>query len=159
MDAGRPALAARLARRPDYRPLLLLLPAAAFLALFYFYPLGAILRASLARAQAGPWSAFALTLTSPTYLSILGFTFYQAVLSTLATLALGLPGAYLFARYRFRGQGLLRALTGVPFVLPTLVVAAAFNALLGPRGWVNLGLMAAFHLPAPPLQLLSTLGL
>jgi thiamine transport system permease protein len=35
------------------------------------------------------------------------------------------------ARYDFRGKSLLMALTGIPFVLPTLVVAAAFNALLG----------------------------
>ena len=44
-----------------------------------------------------------------------------------------MPGAYLFARYRFRGRRVLWALTIVPFVLPTVVVGAAFLALLGPR--------------------------
>jgi thiamine transport system permease protein len=43
----------------------------------------------------------------------------------------------LFARYDFRGKSLLRALTAIPFMLPTVVVAAGFNALLGPRGLVN----------------------
>ena len=37
----------------------------------------------------------------------------------------------------FRGKSLLRALTTIPFVLPTMVVAAAFTALLGPRGHLN----------------------
>ncbi len=63
----------------------------------------------------------------------------------------------MLARFEFRGKSLLRALTGIPFVLPTLVVAMAFNALLGPRGWVNGLLMAAFDLPAPPIQFINTL--
>ena len=67
----------------------------------------------------------------------LRFTFYQAILSTLLTLLLGLPSAYLFARYDFRGKSLLRAMTAVPFMLPTVVVAAAFNSLLGTRGLIH----------------------
>ena len=69
------------------------------------------------------------------------FTLYQAILSTLLTLALGLPVAFLFARYDFHGKSFLRTLTAIPFMLPTVVVAAGFTALLGPRGWVNIGLM------------------
>jgi thiamine transport system permease protein len=49
-------------------------------------------------------------------------------------------------------------LTTIPFVLPTLVVANAFTALLGPRGIVNEGLMALLPLDTPPLQLQHTLG-
>ena len=136
----------------------LLLPGMAFLALFYFYPLGAILQTSLARAEAGLLGAVAEVAGSPVFRSVIGFTFYQAALSTLATLAVGLPGAYLFARFSFRGQSLLRALTAVPFVLPTLVVAAGFNALLGPRGWVNLALMALLDRQTPPVPFINTLG-
>jgi thiamine transport system permease protein len=136
----------------------LLAPAAVFLALFYFYPLGAMAQTSLARAETGLLDTLASVLATPALRSIFGFTVFQAALSTLATLAVGLPGAYWLARYRFRGQALLRALTAVPFVLPTLVVAAGFNALLGPRGWLNLGLMAALDLSAPPLNLTNSLG-
>ncbi len=46
---------------------------------------------------------------------------------------------------------------GIPFVMPTLVVGAAFNALLGSRGWVNLGLMELFNLTNPPIQFTNTL--
>ncbi len=137
---------------------MLALPAAIFLAVFYFYPMAAILTASFARATGGAGGAIAAVLGTPGNLKVIGFTFYQATLSTIITLAVGLPGAYLLARYRFRGQGLLRALTAVPFVLPTLVVAAGFNALLGPRGWVNLGLMSVLDLPKPPINVVNTLG-
>lgn len=41
--------------------------------------------------------------------------------------------------------------------MPTLVVAAAFNALLGPNGWVNLGLMNFLNLSVPPLKLTNTI--
>ncbi len=129
----------------------------AFLLVFYFYPLGSILRVSLARGQSGILAQFIQALASPTTSSVLWFTAWQAALSTLLTLIIGLPGAYLLARYTFRGKGLLLALTTIPFVLPTVVVAAAFNALLGPRGWVNLGLMEWLDLSNPPIRFINTL--
>ena len=36
--------------------------------------------------------------------------------------------------------------------VPTLVVAAAFNALLGPRGWLNTLLMDWFNLSRAPIR-------
>jgi len=128
-----------------------------FLGLFYFYPLGSILGISLTRSQAGLLDPFIQALKSASIRSVLWFTIWQAILSTLLTLLVGLPGAFLLARYEFRGKSLIRALTGIPFVMPTLVVAAAFNALLGPRGWANLGLMSLFNLESPPIQFTNSL--
>lgn len=132
------------------RFLLWLLPLG-FIGLFFFYPLGRILTYSFDLSVLTPEN---LHLTG----SVLLFTLYQAVLSTLLTLLLGLPAAYLFARFDFPGKALLRALTAVPFMLPTVVVAAGFNALLGPRGWLNLGLMNMFGLETAPVQFVGTLG-
>jgi thiamine transport system permease protein len=129
-----------------------------FLILFYFYPMGSILKASFARSQGGLAAPFLEALASPAERGILWFTIWQAALSTALTLIVGLPGAYLLARFDFRGKSLIRALTGIPFVMPTLVVAAAFNALLGPSGWINLGLMSLFKLSQPPIQFIDTLG-
>jgi thiamine transport system permease protein len=101
-----------------------------FLLIAFFYPLSRILGLTF-----DP-----ITLTSENLRlasDVLLFTFYQAALSTLLTLLLGLPSAYLFARYDFPGKSLLRALTAVPFMLPTVVVAAGFSALLGPRGLIH----------------------
>ncbi len=129
----------------------------AFLGIFYFYPLGSIL--SLSFSRGGGWLQPLIEVFSNSALrGVVGFTFWQATLSTLLTLALGLPAAYLLARYKFRGKSLLRALSGVPFVLPTLVVAAAFDALLGPRGWVNQAAMVLFGLGSPPIQFVNTFG-
>lgn len=86
------------------------------------------------------------------------FTFYQAGLSMAITLLIGLPGAYLFSRYKFKGKGLLRAASTIPFIMPTVVVAASFNALLGPKGLLNFALMKTFALDNPPIMLLNTLG-
>ena len=138
--------------------LLLWLAPLAFLGLFYFFPLGSILQISFARAGDHPGAPLLESLASSSVRKLLGFTLWQATLSTLLTLALGLPGAYLLARFTFRGKSLIQALSGIPFVLPTLVVAAAFNALLGPRGWVNLALMDIFNLAQPPIQFVNTFG-
>jgi thiamine transport system permease protein len=124
---------------------------AAFFGVFFFYPLASILGITL---------DFSLldgnTLKSAW--EVLSFTLYQAFLSTLLTFLLGFPAAYLFARFTFPGKALLRALTAVPFMLPTVVVAAGFNALLGPRGWINLGLMHILRTASPPIPFVGTLG-
>jgi thiamine transport system permease protein len=125
-----------------------------FLAIFFFYPLGRILWLGLNPVSFRTLRPSEFLLTSHTFY----FTFYQAILSTLLTLALGLPAAYLFARFDFPGKSLLRALTAIPFMLPTVVVAAGFNALLGPRGWLNLGLMDYFHFQTPPIAFIGTFG-
>jgi thiamine transport system permease protein len=137
--------------------LLLWIPPLIFLALFYVYPMGSILGTSLARSTGSAFDPFMDVIKSASIRSAIAFTFYQAILSTLFTLILGLPVAYLMSHYQFRGKSLVQALTGVPFVLPAIVVAAAFNALLGPRGWINLWLMSLFDLPLPPIQFTNTL--
>jgi thiamine transport system permease protein len=143
--------------KPRLAPLALWLIPLAFMAVFYFYPLASIFRLSFARSEAGLLGPFIEAFQSATIRSALWFTLWQAGVSTLLTLVIGLPGAYLLARYDFRGKTLLRALTAIPFIMPTLVVAAAFNALLGPRGWVNLALMDLFDLPAPPIRFIYTI--
>ena len=123
-----------------------------FLAVFFFLPLGAVFRLAVESWAGGTLINWGRVLRP------LGFTFWQAGLSTLLTLVVGLPAAYVFARFEFPGKRLLRVLTTLPFILPTVVVAASFNALLGPRGGLNLLLMNAFGLDTPPIQVLNTLG-
>ena len=125
-----------------------------FLVLFYFLPLGEIARVSLVRLDLDqPGSLVNWRMVGST----LGFTIFQALLSTLLTVLLGLPAAYLFSRYQFKGKELLRVASTLPFILPTVVAAAGFNALIGPRGWINLLLMRVLNLSEPPLVILNTL--
>jgi thiamine transport system permease protein len=144
----------RMGRVVRLAPLLPWLGVFTFLGVFFFYPLARILWLGLNPASlvAIPPNSFLVARQA------LFFTLYQSILSTLLTLAFGLPVAFLFARYDFRGKVFLRTLTAIPFMLPTVVVAAGFTALLGPRGWVNIALMRLFGLETPPIIFAGTLG-
>jgi thiamine transport system permease protein len=135
------------------RWLFYLLPLA-FLAYFFFFPLGRILQVSFRSAGEGTIREL---LTSAYFWRVLWFTTWQATISTLLTLLIGLPLAYLFAHYEFRGKTVLRALTTIPFVLPTVVVAVAFSALLGPSGLLNNALQDIFALDSPPIRWQQTI--
>lgn len=106
----------------------------------------------------GNWESARLVklISTPVYGRILWFTTWQAALSTVLTLLLALPGAYVFSRFNFFGKQLLQALLTVPFVLPTVVTAAAFRALLGSNGLLNTWLMAGFDLSQPLIKIEQT---
>ncbi|MGA9276309.1 ABC transporter permease [Ilumatobacter sp.] len=62
--------------------------------------------------------------------SIVWFTTWQAVVSTSLTVVIGLAPAWVIARFDFAGRRLLIGLLTAIFVLPTVVMGAAFLALL-----------------------------
>ena len=137
----------------------LFIPALAFLGIFFFYPLAAVLVKSFA-AEGRLNLAPAASLWRVSYCGrALWFTTWQDTASTALTLALGMPAAFVFARYRFPGKSLLRSLTTIPFVMPAMVVATAFTALLGPRGLINSRLMDWLDLSQPPIRLQQTIWL
>jgi thiamine transport system permease protein len=126
-----------------------------FMALFFYAPLAAVFGRM---AQGFSAAGLGRTDAAGYLLRVLGFTLWQALLSTVLTLALGLPAAWIFARLRFPGKHALHILITLPFILPTVVAASAFSALLGPGGWANQLLMALFGLSQPPIQFMNTLG-
>jgi thiamine transport system permease protein len=138
--------------------LLLLLAPIGFLLLFFYLPLGSVLVGGVT----DPGGRFSLgilksLLGDPYYLRIIGFTVWQAILSTVLSVLMGLPGAYLLARYDFRGKGLIQALTTVPFVLPSIIVVLGFVRFFGNNGILNRFLMSLFGLDEPPLRILYSL--
>lgn len=141
------------AGRQNLPRFLLLIPPLLFLLLFYFYPLLKIFLLSFTEDVPGRGQGFRKLLQSTHYLRIFWFTFWQAAVSAVLTLILALPGAYVFARFRFPGKKFLQAFSTVPFVLPTVVVAAAFQSLLGPKGIFNQCLIRLFDLSAPPVAM------
>ena len=130
-----------------------------FLGVFYIYPLLALFDLSLRPDGALDLSAFVRLLSSDYYRGTLIFTVYQALISTVATVALALPCAFVFARFRFPGKQLLLSLATLPFVLPTVVVALAFAVVLGDGGLLNDLLRTLFSLDYSPIQLERTLTL
>ena len=132
-------------RRPA-RALALALPAlgvGAFMALFFVWPIGGVIARGL--GGSGPAEVLGDVLGSPSQRSVIWFTVWQAAVSTVLTVAVALPAAGAMARLNFRGQRLLRALATVPFVLPTVVVAAAFEGLFDRFGLAGGGAVSLRH--------------
>jgi thiamine transport system permease protein len=115
---------------------ILAIPPLAFLLLFFVWPVLAILVTGLAPEGRLAVDAIAQALGRPWLLDTIVFTIALSVAITGASFAVGMPAAWLLSRFTFPGRTALRVLVAIPFVLPTVVVASAFLALLGPRGIV-----------------------
>lgn len=87
----------------------------------------------------GAWSLEAVTriMGSARTWRLFAITVGQALASTVATAAVGIPLSWVLARYRFRGRGLVRTTAMVPFVLPSVVLGSAIASILGPAGLVD----------------------
>ncbi|WP_063802831.1 ABC transporter permease [Streptomyces sp. NRRL S-1521] len=132
-EAVGPRSRARSRRGSAARLGLMALPVA-FFAVFFAYPVTAIVARGL--HVDGVWRFGRITevLGQSDIRHVLWFTTWQALASTAFTLLIALPGAYVFARLDFPGKQVLRAVVTVPFVLPTVVVGTAFLALIGRGG-------------------------
>ncbi len=127
----------------------------AFLTLFFLYPLAAIID----RGLRGDGDSALSVLTDPSTREVVWFTVWQALGSTVLTIAVAMPAAYVLGRYRFRGRSLVSALVVVPFVLPTVVVALAFVAILPDgveRGWAPILVAHAFFNVAVVVRIVGT---
>nr|WP_100423492.1 iron ABC transporter permease [Sediminihabitans luteus] len=113
----------------------------AFLGLFFAWPVAALVARGFVADGALDLGGFADVFSDPRTWRIIGTTLGQAVVGTVASVLLGIPGAYVLYRCDFPGRALVRGLVTVPFVLPTVVVGVAFRALLatsGPLGFLGL---------------------
>lgn len=101
-------------------------------------PVAAVLWQTVVPDGSVDLEAFGRLLSSPRTWRLVGLTVAQAAASCALTLAVGVPVAWVLARFSFCGRNLLRTLATVPFVLPSVVVGTAFASLAGPRGLVDL---------------------
>lgn len=115
----------------------------AFIGLFFAWPVATLIWRGLG-ADSGDGGALTDVLTSARYLRIIRFTFWQAALSTVLTAIVALPLTWAVANRRFAGRRAVRVLVTVPFVLPTVVVAGAFNAVMDRFG-LNSGTLQLRH--------------
>lgn len=122
-----------------------IVPVAALCAVFVL-PYGAAIRDG--------FSALPASVADPAIRRIVGFTVLQAALSTVATLALGLPGAWILGSGKFRGARALRALASVPFAMPPILVVLGFVLFFGNAGWANRALMSLLGSEEPVLSIL-----
>ena len=94
------------------------------LLVFYGWPFATLV------AEAVTTTAISDTFGRASTWEVLWFTAWQAVISTAATIVIGLAPAYVLARFDFFGRTTLAGLLTAMFVLPTVVMGAAFLALL-----------------------------
>lgn len=168
MRIGRPGNAAN--RVPTWLVGLLVIPPVLGLVVFYAWPF-----VNLIVTAIDGTSVRTVFSRSRTW-SIVWFTTWQAVVSTAITIVVGLAPAWAIARYEFVGRRFLLGLLTAVFVLPTVVMGAAFLALL-PASldrtvWAVIGAHVVFnlavvvrtvgavweHLPADMEHAAATLG-
>ena len=109
-----------------FRSALLAVVPAMFVAVFFVYPVATL----LARGLGLDTGRLLEVITGSRFLKIIWFTTWQAALSTLLAGLFALPLTWALANRQFAGRRLARVLVTVPFVLPTVVVAGAFIALM-----------------------------
>ncbi|WP_375546583.1 ABC transporter permease [Actinophytocola gossypii] len=123
---------------PRSGPLLVALVPLGFLAVFFVWPVVAIVRLGF-----GEGGVLAVLGSADTW-QLVAFTVGQAAASTALAVLAGLPVAYLLARTSVPGRGLVRVVILVPFVLPTVVVGLAFRTLLPDGGVLAIVLANSF---------------
>ena len=140
--------------RRDAGYALLVTPLLAFLALFYAYPVGAMLLRSV---HAGGWSliAYADLARSDVFWRVMAITLEIGGIVTLCCVLLAYPLAYWLARLPVSWANLLMVLVLIPFWTSILVRSYAWMALLERHGIVN-NLLLWLHLVERPVKLLNT---
>lgn len=111
---------------------------AVVLLVLFYYPIATVFTDAVLVDGTLSTAPLVDVLTDRFYLvDILWFTAMQAALSTVASVALGLPGAWILSRFEFPGRETLRSLTILPFVMPSIMVAIGFVAMFGQNGTLN----------------------
>lgn len=126
-------------------PLTAVATAVVLLVIFY-YPVGTVIQQAFAQNNQLSIAPLLNIVTDPFYRELFAFTAYQAVISTVASVCLGLPGAYILSQFEFTGRRTIRSLTMLPFVLPSILVAVGFLAMFGENGFLN-DLLTLFGFP------------
>ena len=96
-----------------------------------------------------PWTEALSALTAPEILTAAGLSLVTSISATALSILLGVPLAMVYARARFRGLRVLRALTTLPMVLPPVVGGVALLVAFGRRGIVGQFLDSAFGIRIP----------
>jgi molybdate transport system permease protein len=124
----------------------LALPATIAVAFLVLPLLGLLIRA--------PWGNLRQVLAESAVVGALRLSLVCATSATALSLLFGVPLAWVLARARFPGRGLLRALVTLPLVLPPVVGGVALLLAFGRRGIVGQYLDSWFGFTLP----FTTLG-
>jgi molybdate transport system permease protein len=124
-EVGRPAADQRARGRWGERSLVAL---AALFALFLGLPVLTLVARAILNGSLGT------AIASPVVLDALWLSLVTTAISLVITVTLGLPLAFVLARRRFRGKGLVEATVDLPIVLPPAVAGLALLLVFGRQG-------------------------
>ena len=125
-------------QQQDYRSYIVLAIPMVLLLVFLIIPVVIVITSGLFSLGG---TSFIDTISNNVTEFAMSFTVIQASISTILSVIVGLPGAMLLARLRFRGKSIVRALIIVPFVLPPIVVVVGFLQMFGSYGIIDSLLM------------------
>ena len=116
-----------------------------YLSLIVLIPLSA----TILKTTALSWDQFRDTVTAPRALASYRLSLSASLAGALVNVVFGLVVAWVLARYRFPGKGIVDALVDLPFALPTAVAGITLTAVFASTGWIGryleaLGIKAAF---------------
>jgi iron(III) transport system permease protein len=113
-----------------------------FLALFFIvfllYPLGDLIEGAFFYKGHVSVGIFYILLKSQLFYTSLANSVIIGVSATLATIAIAIPLALLFTRFRFPGAGILQMMLLIPLILPPFVGAIGLKHIFARFGMVNL---------------------
>ena len=158
MTAAAIPVAMRRMLRP--RPLWLVLPAVALLAVFFLFPMARLFMLGVQDPATGAFTAehYVRLAETPVYWRILGITFRIAILTALFSVVLGYPLALWLSRMDSRRQAVMALLVLLPFWTSYLVKTFAWMILLGHRGVLNTLFVEAGVIESPMRLMYNELG-
>lgn len=135
--------------------LLLAAPTLVLLLWAVVYPNLFVLGASLVEGGRLTLAAYREFFTTRAELEALWASLWISVGSVLLAGLVGVPLAFVFARYEFPGRSLFGALAALPVLLPPLVGVIAFLFLFGESGMLTRAVQALLGLESPPWRLVG----
>jgi len=148
----RRTLRHRLADRGVDRTLWLVLPATAFVVVFFVYPFIYGLQLSFQPLQGGVFSNYHRFFTDPYLRDTIWKTLRLALPAALFNVLASIPVAYAM-RGKVRGKRTITTLLVIPITLGTVLTAQGLIMYAGPHGWLNRVLLN-LHLIHAPLRLI-----
>lgn len=108
----------------------------ALFALFLLYPLLNVLSASLS-AGAGGQSGWATLIKDPRYSSAVTNTLLLGAIVTVTSTLIGVPLAFVAARFSFPGKALIALLPMTTLIVPEVIAAQTWLMIVGNNGFVT----------------------
>lgn len=135
---------------------------ACVLVILVIYPLVSLLWGSFTLAHAGDVGIanYTRVFLEPRIYASLRNTIYIGAGSTIGSLLIGLPIAWVISRTNIRGRGLFKILTFIAFMTPAYQGAVAYMMLAGPNaGYLNTVIASVFGLERGPFNIFSIWGI